>query len=143
MNKTLLKKIIMSALSGHAVALVFLAIACMFMVNMNSTEGFPVYIGFAAIGVGTVMCALIARKSGIGVGGAFISGLAYAGVLAVISLIAGGKSEMSVGVRLGVFLVSALIIGLVSLIPASQNKNTHSAMKKRRSAVSKYMDKRA
>ena len=134
MNKSVIGKIIISALLAHAAALVFLAIAGMFMVNMNSTEGAPIYIGFVGIGVGTLICALLSRKSGTGVGGAF------AGVLALISLIAGGESNMSVGMRLGVFLAAALIIGLSSLIPASSNKNTRGAIKKRRSALSKYID---
>lgn len=140
MNKSVIGKIIISALLAHAAALVFLAIAGMFMVNMNSTEGAPIYIGFVGIGVGTLICALLSRKSGTGVGGAFAGGFIYAGVLALISLIAGGESNMSVGMRLGVFLAAALIIGLSSLIPASSNKNTRGAIKKRRSTLSKYID---
>ncbi len=142
MNKSLISKILFSSLGGHAAAILFLALSSAVLMNFRSTEGIPLYFGFIGIGIGTLVCALLARKNGIGLGGAFVSGLLYSAVLALLSLIAGKESEISIGARLGVFLMAAIIIGLVSLIPASSNKNTRSAVKKRRSALSKYMDKR-
>ena len=144
MKKGIIPKIALSLLCASLAAFLIMFAGALWARNLNNSEKITVYIAYVALGVSFVCCGLVSKKTGVGVLGALISGGIYAIVLLGISLISAAGSEeafMPVGAKLAIFFTGALISAAISLIPSSNGKNNDS-MKKKSSAVNKYIEER-
>lgn len=140
MKKGIVARIALSVLGAHGAAFALLLVCALWAADLDNTEKVTVWLGFLALGIGFAVCGLLSRKMGIGIAGALVSGLFYAASLSAVSLIFGAGGEgMSLGMRLGIFFVGALLSALIALVPSKKSGRSHS-MKKKRSAVSKYME---
>jgi|GEM_PF-2532818 len=138
MNKKTVKRALLSLISGYAAAMLFLLVCAAVTSGWNDPSKYAIYIGVAAILIGSLACGIASR---VGEGGAGLSlavGGVYAGILFILSLILGKQSEISLGVRAVIFLAAAVICGLTALLPAKRKVKRSSGGK--RDEINKYIE---
>ncbi len=131
MNKSFLRRILLSAAVGHISAIAFVLIASAFILSFENPLSAVSSVSLTALALGAFVCAFVARKTELGIFGGVLAGTAFALLLLLISLIF-GKDFFAGGEKFLVAFLAIVISGVVSgFVPKKKRRHTSVAKRKK------------
>ncbi len=121
---TLLKKTAISAVIGHAVALLFLFLTSTALAKNEDPSSLMPVAALIALFLGAAVCGLVAGKTADGPFGGAVAGLVFSVLLIIVSILlnafapsgeAGAEAGYGIGFKIGMLAGATMLSALIGL----------------------------